>query len=400
MQTHLTESILYTPEGQVAESILRKCVHCGFCTATCPTYLLLGNELDGPRGRIYLMKQVLEGERATERTQLHLDRCLTCRSCETTCPSGVEYGKLLDIGRDLVGQQVPRSFAERIVRGALKLLIPNAFLTSAMLWCGRMVKPALPRFLKKKVPSYQRAKPWPKTQHERRMIIHQGCIQRAAKPAINAAAARFLDTHSISAIQTDDACCGALGLHLGDRKFLERYARRNIDAWWPQIETGAEAIVSTASGCGVTIKEYGYLLGNDPDYVEKAKRVAEMVLDISEVNGDLAASPSRTRYDKVAFQSPCTLQHGQKIVHSVESILHRHGIETTPVANGHLCCGSAGVYSLMQPEISQQLLDSKLSALQQGAPQCIVTANIGCLMHLETQADVPVKHWVEVVAPD
>ena len=399
MQTHLSEAFVGTPQGETAQAILRKCVHCGFCTATCPTYQLLGNELDGPRGRIYLIKQVLEGDEATKRTQLHLDRCLTCRSCETTCPSGVEYGKLLDIGRAVVDREVPRTMAARLKRAALKLAVPNTKLVGVMLWFARRFKPLMPTILAKKIPAYEPPKPWPSTQHSRRMIIHQGCIQRVAKPAINAAAARYLDANSISAVRTDDACCGALGLHMADHAFFERYAKRNIDAWWPEIEAGAEAIVSTASGCGVTIKDYGYLLEADPEYAHKAKRIADMTIDIAEVFNANAASQGKALYRKVAFQSPCTLQHGQKIVATVEQILHQHGVETTPVADAHLCCGSAGVYSLLQPKISMQLLDDKLSALQEHAPQCIVTANIGCLMHMESKADLPVRHWIEVVAP-
>ena len=399
MQTNLPEAFLDTPDGQVAQTILRKCVHCGFCTATCPTYLLLGNELDSPRGRIYLIKEMLEGQAATERTQLHLDRCLTCRACETTCPSGVEYGKLLDIGRVTVDQQVPRRLVDRLIRKALQLVVPNTLLVGVMLWFARLGRPILPEFLRKKIPSYEPAKPWPTVKHERKMIIHQGCVQRVAKPAINAAAARYLDANSISPVKTKDACCGALGLHMGNKKFFERYAKRNIDAWWPAIEAGAEAIVSTASGCGVTIKEYGHLLQHDSQYASKAKRVAELAVDIAQVKGDTTADHKEPPYTKVAFQAPCTLQHGQKIVATVEDILQRHGVETTPVANGHLCCGSAGVYSILQADLSQQLLDNKLSALQQHAPQCIVTSNIGCLMHLESKANVPVKHWVEIVAP-
>ncbi len=399
MQTHLTQSVLGTPQGQVAESILRKCVHCGFCNATCPTYLLLGNELDSPRGRIYLIKQVLEGERVTERTQLHLDRCLTCRSCETTCPSGVEYGQLLEIGRVMVDRQVSRPLINRMMRSVIQFVVPNALLTGALLQMARLVKPLLPESMRRKIPPREPTKVWPADDHPRRMVIHQGCIQRVARPGINTAAARLLDASSIRAIRTEDACCGALGLHLGNQGFLERYAKRNIDAWWPEIEAGAEAIVSTASGCGATIKEYGYLMRQDPDYAEKASRVAELTVDISEVAGDTAVSSVPKPYTKVAFHSPCTLQHGQKIVHSVEKILHRHGVETTPVAASHLCCGSAGVYSLLQSEISDNLLENKLSALLQGSPQCIVTANIGCLMHLESKSDIPVKHWVEIVAP-
>ncbi len=399
MQTKLSEQFRETPQGEVAESILRKCVHCGFCTATCPTYLLLGNELDSPRGRLYLMKQMLEGEPATERTQLHLDRCLTCRSCETTCPSGVEYGRLLDIGREYVDQQVPRGLVDRMMRQSLQLVIPNTMLLGVMYWFARMSKPLLPGFLSRKIPSYTPAKSWPKAAHSRRMVIHQGCIQRVVKPSINAAAARYLDSASISPVSVDDVCCGALGLHLGDKKFFERYAKRNIDAWWPQIEAGAEAIVSTASGCGVTIKEYGELLKDDPDYAQKAKRVAKLTIDISEIDSGTVVESGSRPCSKVAFHSPCSLQHGQKIENSVEKVLHQHGVTTTPVQNSHLCCGSAGAYSIMQPDISNQLLRDKLSALQQHSPECIVTANIGCLMHLETKSDVPVRHWVEIVAP-
>ena len=400
MQTHLTDAILNSPQGQEAEAILRKCVHCGFCTATCPTYLLLGNELDSPRGRIYLIKQVLEGEQVTARTQLHLDRCLTCRACETTCPSGVEYGKLLDIGREFVDQEVSRKFVNRMMRAILQLIVPNTPLLKVMMnfaWISRSVLPATLRI---KIPSKEPVGRWPATTHLRRMIIHQGCVQRVTKPGINAAAARYLDANSISAIRTNDACCGALGLHLGNREFFERYARKNIDAWWPQIESGAEAIVSTASGCGVTIKDYGDLLKRDPDYAEKARRVSELTVDLSEVAVEAVVPSERKRFGKVAFQSPCTLQHGQKNVNTVEKILNQHGVDTTHVANSHLCCGSAGVYSLMQREISQQLLNNKLTALKNGQPECIVTANIGCLMHLESKSEIPVKHWVQVVAPD
>ncbi len=400
MQTHLTDAILNTPQGQEAEAILRKCVHCGFCTATCPTYLLLGNELDSPRGRIYLMKQVLEGEQATERTQLHLDRCLTCRACETTCPSGVEYGKLLDIGRELVDREVSRKLFDRTMRTILQLVVPNTILLRVMMYFAWLIRPILPASLRMKIPSKELAGRWPATTHSRRMIIHQGCVQRVTKPGINAAAARYLDANAISVIRTDDACCGALGLHLGNREFLERYARKNIDAWWPQIESGVEAIVSTASGCGVTIKDYGDLLKRDPDYAEKARRVSELTVDISEVAVEAVAPSERKRFARVAFQSPCTLQHGQKNVNTVEKILNQHGVDTTQVANSHLCCGSAGVYSLMQREISQQLLNNKLTALKNGEPECIATANIGCLMHLESKSEIPVKHWVQVVAPD
>lgn len=399
MQTDLADFIRDTPQGQAAESILRKCVHCGFCTATCPTYQLLGNELDGPRGRIYLIKQMVEGDTPTTRTQLHLDRCLTCRSCETTCPSGVKYSKLLEIGRDIVEEQVGRSFSERIVRKGLQFIIPNVFLTTVALKLARLVSFALPENLKKKIPPKEKLEPWPVGEHARKMIIHRGCIQRVVKPGINAAAARYLDRQSITAVQTSDSCCGALGFHLGNRDFLVRHARKNIDAWWPQIEAGAEAIVSTASGCGVTIKEYGELLADDAEYAQRAAKISSLAIDISEVESNSPPVKLGENIHSVAYHSPCTLQHGQKVVNSVERILGDHGLNLESVENPHLCCGSAGVYSLLQPEIADQLLENKIETLEHGKPQTIVTGNIGCLLHLNSRSSVPVKHWVEIVAP-
>ena len=341
----------------------------------------------------------VEGAVPTARTQLHLDRCLTCRSCETTCPSGVKYSKLLEIGRDLVEEQVGRSFSERIIRIGLQIVVPNKFLTTVALKLARLVSFALPGNIKRKIPPKEKSKPWPVGKHSRRMIIHQGCIQRIVKPEINAAAARYLDRQSITAVQTSDSCCGALGFHLGNRDFLIRHARKNINAWWPQIEAGAEAIVSTASGCGVTIKEYGELLADDSEFGQKAAKVSSLAIDISEVERTAPPAQLGENIRNVAFHSPCTLQHGQKVVHSVERILGDHGLRLESVENSHLCCGSAGAYSLLQPEIADQLLDKKIEALERGKPQTIVTGNIGCLLHLNSRSSVPVKHWVEIVAP-
>ncbi len=400
MQTELAKEYLGTPNGEIAESILRKCVHCGFCLATCPTYQLLGNELDGPRGRIYLIKQVLEGENPTATTQLHLDRCLTCRSCESTCPSGVRYAQLLEVGREVVESKVPRTLIERMKITALSKIVPNHLLVSFFLALARFSKPFLPGSIKKKIPPKHKVNRWPISRHKRRMILHRGCIQRVTNPNINSAAARYLNRHSITAVSTTDVCCGAVSLHNSDKQGFMQLAKSNINAWWPYIENGVEAVVSTASGCGVTIKEYGELLQFDKEYAEKAEKVASMALDISEVQYNPAEVLEKPVHQKVAFHSPCTLQHGQKIINSVESILHSHGIETTLVENSHLCCGSAGTYSLLQPKIANQLLDNKIAALQKDAPECIATANIGCLMHLATRATVPVKHWIEIVEPD
>jgi len=400
MQTALADFIRNTPQGREADSILRKCVHCGFCTATCPTYQLLGNELDSPRGRIYLIKQALENGEVTRKTQIHLDRCLTCRSCETTCPSGVRYARLLDIGREVVEHRVGRSLLERIQRRALRLLIPYPKRFAFFLRIGQTLAPLLPAALKTTIPARQRTRPRPSTTHPRVMLVLEGCAQSAATPNTNDAAARVLDRLGISLLAAPEAgCCGAMSYHLSARPEALDFMRRNIDAWWPHIEAGAEAIVVSASGCGAMVKEYGEVLRDDPRYAQKAQRIAALMRDLSEV---LAAEPLEKlaingRGRAIAFQSPCTLQHGLKLNGKVEDLLRNAGFTLTAVPNAHLCCGSAGTYSVLQPELSQQLLRNKLDALQGGAPECIATANVGCQLHLATAASVPVKHWIELL---
>ena len=407
MQTHLADFIRDTPEGREAEDILRKCVHCGFCTATCPTYQLLGDELDGPRGRIYLIKQVLEGQPATEKTRLHLDRCLTCRACETTCPSGVEYGRLADIGRHVVEQQVPRTGADRLMRMALREFVPRSGLFGAALTVGRWVRPLLPRGLAAKVLHAPPAGVWPAPRHARRMIALAGCVQPAMRPGINAAAARVLDRIGISLVEQQGAgCCGAVKFHLHDQDGGRDDARRNIDAWWPAIAAGGvEAIVVTASGCGVQVKDYGHLLKADPDYAVKAARVAELARDVAEVvsaeadklKAVLAVRSVARPPRRIAFHAPCSLQHGQRIRGTVEELLTAAGFELVPVRDAHLCCGSAGTYSLLQPELARRLRDDKLSALQEGGGECIVSANVGCIEHLSSAAALPIRHWIELI---
>lgn len=403
MQTQLADFIRDTREGQEADTILRKCVHCGFCTATCPTYQLLGDELDGPRGRIYLIKQVLEGVEPTQRTQLHLDRCLTCRACETTCPSGVEYGRLVDIGRHVVSQRVPRRGVDALTRWALKLLVPRAGLFGAAMGAGRLMRGVLPAALKEKVPLARPAGLWPAARHARRAIALAGCVQPSMAPSINAAAARVLDAVGISLVEQPGAgCCGALRQHLDDHEGARADARRNIDAWWPAIDRGEiEAIVMTASGCGVQVRDYGHLLADDAAYAARAARVAALTRDIGEVvAGEHDALVERLGSEpgsagRLAFHAPCTLQHGQKLRGVVESVLTAAGFELLPVRDAHLCCGSAGTYSLLQPELSQRLRDDKLAALtEHGAPR-IASANIGCITHLDPATDVPVRHWIE-----
>jgi glycolate oxidase iron-sulfur subunit len=403
MQTQLADWIRDTPEGKEADSILRKCVHCGFCLATCPTYNLLGDELDSPRGRIYLMKQMLEGAPVTRRTQLHLDRCVTCRACETTCPSGVEYGRLVDIGRDLVEQKVSRTPGDRMRRWLLKNTLPHRALFAGALALGRLAKPLLPAALGRKIPERNATGAWPKPRHARRMLVLNGCVQPSMAPSINAATARVLDRIGISLVAVPRAgCCGAVTFHLNYQDESLAYVKANIDAWWPHVEAGAEAIVVTASGCGTMVKEYGHLLRHDRAYAEKAARISVLSRDISEViAAERGAIAKQLRPDasarKVAFHSPCSLQHGLKINGVVESLLRDAGFALTPVPDAHLCCGSAGTYSILKPGISQQLLRNKVSALESGSPEIIATANIGCLAHIQSGTTRQVIHWIELL---
>lgn len=405
MQTQLAPEFGNTREGEIAEAILRKCVHCGFCTATCPTYQLLGDELDGPRGRIYLMKQVLEGAEPTRRTQLHLDRCLTCRNCETTCPSGVEYGRLVEIGRNIVEQRVKRPAGEEALRWLLKEGLTSPLFAPAMK-LGQMVRPWLPQVLKNKVPvpAAKDARGWPTREHARKMLLLAGCVQPAMMPNVNRATARVLDAAGIQTVVARGAgCCGALRTHLNDHAGGLADMRRNIDAWWPMVEAGTvEAIVMNASGCGVMVKEYGQALAHDPQYAERAARVSELTRDLSELLPELApALRDRIRLSdaarRLAFHPPCTLQHGQQLRGTVETGLRSLGFEVTLPAESHLCCGSAGTYSVLLPELAYRLRDRKLGHLSALQPQCIVSANIGCIQHLQTGTDTPVRHWVEVL---
>ena len=403
MQTELAEFIRDTREGREADAILRKCVHCGFCTATCPTYQLLGDELDGPRGRIYLIKDMLEGAAVTARTQLHLDRCLTCRACETTCPSGVQYGRLVDIGRKLAEERVPRPLLPRLLRFALRAVLPRRSLFASLLGVGRWLRPVLPFALQHKIPAkVPAAGAWPAARHARRMLVLAGCVQPALSPDINAASARVLDRLGISLVEAPAAgCCGAVRFHLNAQEDGLADMRALIDAWWPYVEGGVEAIVMSASGCGVTVKEYGHLLAHDPAYAAKAEKISTLTKDLSEVIAaeldrlqPLLAKAAPGAATKLALQLPCTLQHGQKITGVVERILVAAGFELTPVADSHLCCGSAGTYSILQPALSEKLKANKLAALHAGSPQAIVSANIGCLSHLQSGTALPMEHWI------
>jgi len=408
MKTNLAQFIRDTPEGKEANSILRACVHCGFCTATCPTYQLLGDELDSPRGRIYLMKEMLEGNEVSAKTQIHLDRCLTCRACETTCPSGVEYGRLVDIGRNIVEQHVPRAPLDALKRAVLRAVLPRPGLFQPLLRIGQMLRPLLPAALKKKIPQRQtHGTDWPVARHARKMLVLDGCVQPSLAPDINPATARVLARLGIELIRADKAgCCGAVTFHLNRQEDARDFMRRNIDAWWPHVEAGVEAIVVTASGCGTLVKEYGHHLAQDARYAAKAAKISALSRDVSEVIfGEraalerlLAATPaSATPRPRVAFHTPCSLQHGLKINGVVETILLAAGFDLTLVPDAHLCCGSAGTYSILEPELSQRLLRNKVVALESGAPSLVATANIGCLIHIQSATALKVKHWINLL---
>ncbi len=400
MQTQIDIQLLQTDAGKAADSILRSCVHCGFCTATCPTYQLLGDELDGPRGRIYLIKQALEGKQVSRKSQLHLDRCLSCRSCETTCPSGVKYTSLLEIGRHLIDQQVERPFREKLMRLGMKSILPYPARVAPLLAVARTLRPLLPQSLQQKIPQKRGVEEHASTSHARKVILFKGCVQSVAAQHINQAATRVLDKLGIECIQVaSEQCCGAVNHHLGDAATAVDFARRNVDLWSRLLENGVEAIIGTASACTLEIKEYPQLLKNDPDYVEKAKAVSTATVDL----GDFIQQQSIhkliliDKLPQIAFHSPCTLQHGLHLKGSIEGLLRSLGFNITEPQDAHLCCGSAGTYSILQPQLSTRLLSNKLQALSDNNPDVIATANIGCLLHLQSGTQKPVKHWIEVV---
>jgi glycolate oxidase iron-sulfur subunit len=400
MEITLAKSLHGSARAEEAARIVRSCVHCGFCNATCPTYQLLGDELDGPRGRIYQMKRALEGEPVSERTQLHLDRCLGCRACETVCPSGVEYGRLLDLGRELMQERVPRTLPARTLRGLLRRVLTDQRLFAPLLRVGRLLRPLLPSALRRRIPVAKPAGDWPPARHPRRMLTMAGCVQSTIAPRINAASARVLDRIGISLLSTSGAgCCGALEQHLDAGERAAERARRAIDAWWPEIERGVEAIVITASGCGLMVKEYARLLRDDPRYAVRAARVSSLTRDLVEVIA--AENPAALRRAasarRIAVQTPCTLQHGLRRGGMIETVLRAAGFELTQSADAHLCCGSAGTYSILQPALAGRLLDNKLRALGADNPDGIVSANIGCLAHLQSRAEIPVLHWIELL---
>jgi glycolate oxidase iron-sulfur subunit len=400
VKVQLSKELQDSPDGRVAADIVRSCVHCGFCTATCPTYQVLGDELDSPRGRIYLIKEVLEGVQPSERTQLHLDRCLTCRACETTCPSGVQYGRLIDIGRRMVEDKVDRSWGSRLKRAALKRGLTGRLFGPA-LKVGQWVRPLLPHTLRRRVPARRSDAVWTGGRsHARRMLLPPGCVQPSLAPEIDAATAHVLDAVQIEAVTPKQACCGAIRHHLGDDAALDEI-RRTIDSWWPHVESGVEAIVMNASGCAAMVKEYAYLLRDDQAYAAKAARIAELTRDLAELlpeHVSRLAQQVRRHEERVVFHPPCTLQHAQRVRGAVEQILESLGAVVLPFADSHLCCGSAGTYSILQPAVAEQLRDRKLEALQVPRPEVILSANVGCIVHLAGASEIPVRHWIEWIA--
>lgn len=402
MQTRLVKSILNTTQGQEADRILRTCVHCGFCTATCPTYQLLGDELDGPRGRIYQIKLALEGAEVSRHTQMHLDRCLTCLNCETTCPSGVQYHRLLDIGREYVEQHVPRSFMDKLSRWLLRTLLTRPRLITPLLSFGQLLRPVMPRVLAQKIPPKQQSLRYQSQLQGRKMLLLAGCVQPAMTPRTNQVTAHVLNQLGIEVIEAPNAgCCGALSHHLSATQEARDFMRRNIDAWQPYLDQGAEAIIITASGCGAMVKQYASLLQDDPEYAARAQRVSELTRDLSEILSTEDIKQLNATYPKrIAFHPPCTLQHAQQLDGRVESLLEAAGFNLVKINDKHLCCGSAGSYSVLQADLANQLRERKLHALQADQPEMIVTANIGCQLHLQAGTGLPVKHWIELFAPD
>jgi len=402
MEFHLDHKFAAESWAKEAESIVRKCVHCGFCNATCPTYQLLGDEADGPRGRIYLIMQLLEGQPGSVQSRAHLDRCLLCRACETTCPSGVTYSRLLGTGRELLEQQLPRSGIDWLKRKVMTTFVPRTGLMTAAARLATPVRALLPKGLASQLPAAGKNLRRPAQIHARRMLLLGGCAQAALTPETNAAAARVLDRFGVTLVpEARSGCCGAVRLHTSDHEGGLNDARRRIDAWWPDIQSGVEAIVSTASGCGVTVKDYGELLADDPAYAEKARKVSALAADIVEViSAEMAKStpdPGAACGLRVAFQSPCSLQHGQKLGGRVEALLRSFGFTLVPVADPHLCCGSAGTYSVLQPHLSARLKTDKLAKLQAHSPDVIATANVGCQLHLRKDTQTPVLHWIELL---
>ncbi|WP_018867838.1 MULTISPECIES: glycolate oxidase subunit GlcF [unclassified Thioalkalivibrio] len=410
METRLHPRFENDPAARIAEDALRACVHCGFCNATCPTYQEQGDELDGPRGRIYQIKEVLESGEANATTRTHLDRCLTCLNCMTTCPSGVDYNHLVAVGREVVERDLDRPWRERLLRGLLARALPARWPFRLALGLGRLARPALPARLKRRVPPRQATGAVPRPangaagpgfQHGRVLLLG-GCVHDAIDARINTALRHLLARRGVEVVETGAArCCGAVEHHLAFEERTRARVRANLDAWQPVLERGVDAVVSTASGCGVLLRDYGHILADDPTYAERAARLAECVRDPVELFDAEAIRALGIRapddHPPVAWHAPCTLQHGQALPGRVEPLLQAAGFNLVPVIEPHLCCGSAGTYSILQPEMAGRLRQRKLDNLEAAGPARIVTANIGCQTHMQSGTDTPVEHWLTLL---
>jgi glycolate oxidase iron-sulfur subunit len=415
MQTHFSAQQLADPETAQSERIIRKCVHCGFCLATCPTYLELGNELDSPRGRIYLIKDMLEGGKpADAETTLHIDRCLSCLSCATTCPSGVDYMHLVDHARAHIEATYRRPFADRMIRHMLAFVLPHPARFRMALTAARFARPLAPLLealggpfrriaamlrLSTAVPPRSAAPLQTiQTASGRRVAILAGCAQSVLDPGINAAAERLLARFGIATVHPrGETCCGALVHHMGRTDEARDFARRNVDAWIREIDDGLEAILITTSGCGTLIKDYGHLLGQDPTYAAKAAEVARRTFDISEYLAGLDLPAAGVSRLNVAYHAACSLQHGQRITVQPRLLLERAGFAVSEIPEGHICCGSAGTYNILQPDIARQLRDRKLSNIALTGASVIASGNIGCMTQLASATSTPIVHLVELL---
>jgi glycolate oxidase iron-sulfur subunit len=415
MQTFFTPAQLADPDLKEANGILRACVHCGFCTATCPTFVLLGDELDSPRGRIYLIKDMLENGRAADaRTVRHVDRCLSCLACMTTCPSGVNYMHLVDHARAHIEETYARPLRERLLRRLLALVIPNPALFRLSLKGAKLAKPfaaLLPKPLRAML-ALAPARPQPASPLDRpqvfkaegarrkRVALLTGCAQRVLEPQINAATVRLLTRHGAEVVVAEGAgCCGALVHHLGMTERAHAQARANIRAWMREIEgEGLDAVVVNASGCGTVVKDYGFMFRSDPAWADRAAKVSALAKDVSEAMGELGLrAPAVETGQTVAYHSACSLQHGQKIDAAPKALLEAAGFAVKDVPEGHLCCGSAGTYNMLQAELAQRLKERKLANIRSVAPEIVAAGNIGCIEQLKRGAGVPVVHTVELL---
>ncbi len=393
MRTEIHPDLIHAESVQEADSILRKCVHCGFCTATCPTYLLSGDELDGPRGRIYLIKDLLETNHLSPESRVHLDRCLTCRACETTCPSGVEFVHLMDIGRGFAAEMAPLKGYRRLISTLLRFVVPKVSFFKILLNFAQFWRPILPRSIRKHIPRIRRRISRAPVSGSARILLLSGCVQSAATPGVGAALRDVLEQQGLASEILAEGCCGALDYHLGAHRAGEERMRNVIDQLYERLDD-IECVVSMATGCGVTIKDYPHILRHDPVYARRAEQVVHKLVDAVELFTTLPVKLE----GRVAVHTPCTMQHSLKLVGAIERLLTEAGAEIVPHRNGHLCCGSAGTYSMLEPERSRHLREDKMACLTANKPEVIVTANIGCQLQLDGASDVPVMHWLEFVA--